>query len=96
MATSKQDGTKGPYGASNCSVTLDKDDIVVRVFGGAVIGKVGEWKKPDLADPEKVGVAKAEAYRADSSNLRKKNLIGTTGGFCHLGHFAVSVNVTTD
>jgi len=75
---------------------MDDDDIVIRIWGGHTLGKAGEWKKPELADDDKVGKVKAEAYRSDPKNMRRKNLIGTTGGFCRLGEFSVSVNVTTD
>ena len=84
------------YGESNCSVMMEEEDIVIRVHSGRCIGKAGEWKKPNLADPDQVGKDKAAAYQADPKNMRRKDLIGTTGGFSRVGRFGVSVNVTAD
>ena len=73
------------YGRNNISMTLEGSDIVIRIDTRVMAQNVdGSDKAIGTPNPTK----------ADPSNKRMVNLIGTSGGFSGVGPCQVSVNVT--
>ncbi len=79
-------GTDQKYGPKNCSVSMEGDDIVIRVHTKSISHnrngtpcKAGS-PNPTVKDPDKI---------------RAVDLIGTTGGFARIGECGVSLNVTS-
>jgi hypothetical protein len=75
------------YGPRNVLVLMEGDDLVIRVDTKRIIGRKGELKNLTLADDP--------GYADDPKNIRKKNLVATSGGFMGSpdGRVDISLNV---
>lgn len=87
--------TTNEFGSGNLSITIEGDEIVMRAKIGTILGKKGEWKKPDKADDKLAKSPEAATeYRANEKNKRQRDLIATSNGFARCQSFEVSVNIT--
>ena len=84
--TNGTDGTaQGKYGPQNMMVSMDGDDLILRIDTTQIIGRKGELKDPERMDDDE--------YANNPKNTRKRDLIATSNGFMRNGVVSISLNV---